>query len=260
MNQTNFVLFLLILCVSACIPVRKEIFLKTEDHPKDPVLDVVTATYQPQNYEYQLSTNDVISIKVASVTPSEFDIINTQTDRNLTGFSNRDPLLSGFRVEEDGSVFLPIIGKVQVAGLNIPEAREKIEEIVSDYLESPTVDIKLLSFTFTMLGEVQDEGLYTTYNPKFSILDAVGSAGGLSDFGDGSRVKLVRYEGEILQVAYVDLMDEDLLSSPYFYLRPNDVVTVPPLRAKNWRNSTSSNVALILSAFTAVGIFLNVFN
>jgi polysaccharide export outer membrane protein len=260
MNPNQKLIFLTLLIFASCVPVKKEIYIRSDDHPRNPQQDVVTNTYQPEQYAYQLSTNDVISIKVASVTPSEFDILNTQTDRNLTGFSNRDPLLSGFSVEEDGTIFLPVIGKVEVAGLTIAEAREKIQDVVGDYLESPTVDIKLLSFNFTILGEVRQEGMYTTYNPKFSLLDAIGRAGGLTNYGDGSEVKIVRQQGEVLQVAYVNVMEEDVLASPYYYLKPGDVVTIPPLNAKNWQVNISENVGLILTGITALGIFLNVFN
>ncbi|MFP4093961.1 MAG: polysaccharide biosynthesis/export family protein [Cyclobacteriaceae bacterium] len=260
MNQTKLTLFILLLSFAACVPTRKQIYLQSEDRSDNPQQDKVLATYQPESFNYQLSTNDVISIKVASATPSEFDILNTQTDRTLGGYSNRDPLLSGYEIEEDGTAFLPVIGKVELAGLTIPEAREKVQNIVSDYLESPTVDIKLLSFSFTVLGAVENEGMYTTYNKNFSLLDAIGVAGGIGDYGDGSKIKIVRHQGEVLQVAHVNILEEDILSSPYYYLKPNDVITVEPHKAKNWQDNTSGNVSLILTALTAVGIFMNVFN
>ena len=256
MNYKIFLLLILPFLVLACVPIKKEIYLQSADE-SNVVEDQVVSTYNQKDYQYRLEEGDIVSIKVASATPSEFDFLNHTNTRTITGFSLNDPLLSGFQIEGDGTIPFPVLGKVEIAGLTLAEAREKLQNIVNDYLESPTVDIKLLSFQFTILGEVDREGAYITYNPTFSILDAIGRADGLTNYADRSKVKIIRAKGEVLEVAYVNLLEEDLLSSPYYYLRPGDVITVPPLNAKNWRVNSAANIGLILSGVTAIGIFLN---
>lgn len=250
-------IFYVIILSYACVPVKKQIMLRSDNPVKEVNVDTIVSVYNINNQQYRLRNNDIISIKVSSATPSEFDILNYQSDKTLSGLVVNNPLLTGFNIEEDGTIFLPVIGKVEIAGLTLSEAREKIQTIVSDYLESPTVDIKLLSFQFTVLGEVQKEGIYTSYNPTISLMDALGYAGGLSEFADGTMVKIVRQKEQQLEVAYVDIMDEEIMRSPYFYVRPNDLVTVPPLKAKNFRLNSAANISLIVSGITAVGIFLN---
>lgn len=250
------ILFLMPFMILACVPARKEIYLQKENE-KDIIHNKIVSTYHREDFQYFLRSDDVVSIKVTSATPSEFDFLNHPNDRSLTGFSSSDPLLSGFKIEDDGTISLPVLGKVEIAGLTISQAREKIQSIVSDYLESPTVDIKLLSFQFTILGEVEKEGEFTTYNPKISILDAIGKASGLTDFADRTKLKIIRTSGSNLEVAYVNVLEEDLLASPYYYLKPGDVITVPPLNAKNWRVNKAPNIGLVLSGLTALGIFMN---
>lgn len=242
---------------TACVPTRKEIILQGEgDFKNDPVLNKSVRSFHAEEYTYRLRPDDIISIKVSSTTPSEFDFFNVESTRTISGFDPRDPLLTGFKIEKDGSIPLPVVGKVEVAGLTTEEARQKIEEIVEQYLDSPTVDLKLLSFQFTILGEVKSQGRFITYNPKLNILEALGESGGFTDFADRSRVKIVRRENDEIEIAYVNVLDENVLSSPYYYLRPDDVISVAPLPAKNWRLNNVANVGIIFSGISALTLLL----
>lgn len=256
MNR-NYLFLFLCLSFTACVPTRKEIILQGEgDFKSDPVLNRPVRSFNAENYTYRLRPDDIISIKVSSTTPSEFDFFNVESQRTLTGFNPNDPLLTGFKVEEDGSIPLPVVGKVEVAGLTTEEARQKIEEIVEQYLDSPTVDLKLLSFQVTILGEVKSQGRYTVYNPRLNILEAMGEAGGFTDYADRSRVKIVRRQKDEIEIAYVDVLDAGLLSSPYYYLRPGDVISIAPLPAKNWRLNNVANIGIIFSGISAITLVL----
>lgn len=257
MKRNLRILFLLFFFAS-CVPAQKEVLLQGKEGTKGEVkLNTPVRSFKAEKYIYRLRPDDIISIKVSSTTPSEFDFFNQQTDRSLSGFNPRDPLLSGFKIEEDGTIPLPVVGQVEVADLTLEQARAKVEEIVEQYLDSPTVDIKLLSFQFTVLGEVQTEGRYTTYNPKLNILEALGEAGGFADYADRSRIKIVRRDINEIEIAYVNVLEDDLLSSPYYYLQPNDIITVAPLEAKNWRTNNLANVGILFSGISSVALLLN---
>lgn len=257
--MNRILIFLLFVFVFAsCVPARKEIYLQGKEDVQDNVpLDKPVRNFKAKEYTYKLRPDDIISITVSSTTPNEFDFFNQQNTNSISGFNPRDPLLSGFKVEEDGTIPLPVVGKVEVEGLSVEEARSKIQEIVEQYLDSPTVDVKLLSFQFTVLGEVRNAGRYTTYNPKINILEAFGEAGGLLEFANRARVKVVRRDKDNIEIAYVDVLDDDLLESPYYYLQPNDIVTVPPLEAKNWRANNLANVGILFSGISSVALLLN---
>ena len=244
---------------TACVPIRRETYLRAPQSTNE-TEDQITGVYQQQSeYEYRLQPDDVISIKVASSTASEFNFLSYQSEQQMGDTRYNDPLLSGFDVGSDGTILLPVIGRVEVADLTLDEARNKIRQVVAEYLETPTVDVKLLSFQVTVLGEVESEGTFVVYNPKLSILDALGRAGGLTDFADPEKVKIVRHQGDSLKVAYVNVLEEDILASPYYYLRPNDVVAVAGVPGKNLREYNLSYFQIILSSLTAVGIFFRIF-
>ena len=251
----------LVLCylIASCVPTRPEMYIKA---PKDRTIipDEVSSTYQQLDFQYELRPNDVVSIKVTSATPSEFDFLNYESANPRANLYFNEPLLAGYNIDADGTILLPVIGKIPVVGLTLTQARDTLQNIVDDYLESPTVDIRLLSFQFTILGEVAQEGTYFNYSDKLSILDAVARAGGMEDFADPRKVKIVRTHADSLEVVYVNMLEEDLLASPYYYLMPNDVVSVAQLPAKNWQLYNLSNLRLVLSSLTAVGIFFNIFD
>ena len=247
------------LLITACVPLRRETYIRAPEGAVIEENQVVNTYQQRQDYEYRLRPNDIISIKVASSTPSEFNFLSYQNDQQMNDIRSSDPLLSGFNIGVDGTVLLPVIGKIEVAGLTIDEARNKIRETVAEYLETPTVDIKLLTFQVTVIGEVEQEGTFFVYNPKLSLLDAIGRAGGLTDYGDPTKVKIVRNNGGLLEVVYVNILEEDILASPYYYLRPDDVIAVAGVPGKNLQIYNLAYLQIILSSLTAVGIFYRIF-
>ena len=254
-----FIIIFLVFASAACVPIRRETYLRGPEAADKEVNRVSNAYRQVQDYEYRLQPNDIVSIKVASSTASEFNFLSYQRDQQMGDARFNDPLLSGFDVGPDGTILLPVIGKVEIAGLTLDQAREKIRLVVAEYLETPTVDIKLLSFQVTVLGEVEQEGTFVVYNPRLSILDALGRAGGLTDFGDPQNVKIVRHAGDSLEVIYVDVLEEEVLASPYYYLRPNDVVAVAGVPGKNLQKYNLTYLQILLTGLTAVGVFFNVF-
>lgn len=252
-------ILLLSFLAAACVPTRRETYIRAPESVQIEENQVISTYAQEQNYQYRLRPNDVISIKVASSTPSEFNFLSYQSDQQMGDTRFNDPLLSGFDIGVDGTIFLPVIGKVKVASLTLEEAREKIRTIVAEYLESPTVDIKLLSFQVTVLGEVEQEGTFVVYNAKLSLLNALARAGGLTDFADPEKIKIVRDNNNLLEVVYVNVLEEDFLASPYYYLRPNDVISVAGVPGKNFQEYNLTYLQIILSGLTAVGIFFRVF-
>lgn len=257
----NLYFTVLSLCIflSACAPTRRETYVRASKNSDTGSSYVVTPFQDEQDYQYQLRPNDIISIRVASSTASEFNFLSYQNEQQMGATTSNNPLLSGFEVEVDGTIFLPVIGKVEVAGLTLDEARSKIQSIVSELLESPTVEIKLLSFRVTVIGEVEKEGTLMVYYSKLSLLDAIAQAGGLTDFSDPETVKIIRNHNDSLEVAYVNILEEDFLTSPYYYLQPEDVVSVASVPSKNWLTYNIKYLQILVSGLGAFGIFYNIF-
>ncbi len=248
-----FILFLILF--SQCVPVRKQTYLQERpgelnDYPKD----TVVKSLKVEEYAYTLQPGDILSVRISSLTPEEYDFFRQAGSTGGAGGTGEDPLLSGFLIDPDGTIELPVVGKIELVGLTIPQARQAVHEAVDGYLKSPTVHVKLLNFNYTVLGEVNGQGTYATYNPKYSIMEAVGQAGGLTEFADRANVKIVRRRGEQVDIAFVNLLDDDLIESPYYYLKPNDLIIVRPLKVKTFNTFTTRNITLAISIVSALAL------
>ena len=242
---------LIIIISSSCVPNRKVVYLQDGREKEDIITDSVLGTYFMVPYEYQLQPQDIISIKVSSLTPTQYNFFK-ETERELGA---TDPLLSGYVIDEEGFIEIPAVGKLFIQGLTLKEAEEKIKSSLASYLNDPVVRVKMLNFKVTVLGEVNRPGSFNSYNSKLNIMEAIAQAGDLTQLADRSNVKMVRYDGSEAKMIYVNTLDDDLLSSPYFYLRPHDLIIVSPLDVKNIRQYQLPTISLILTTITALSFF-----
>lgn len=165
----------------------------------------------------------------------------------------------GYEVAQDGTVSLPVIGKVSVNGMSITECEEAVREKAGEYLKDMAVKVRLLNYKVTLIGEVKKPGVYFNYNSEFTILDALSTAGGFTDFANLNEVKVIRPTANGDKVYILDMQDESAISSPAFYTLPNDIVTVPPAKNKNLPLKAPA-ITLVLAAASTALLLLNVLN
>jgi polysaccharide export outer membrane protein len=127
--------------------------------------------------------------------------------------------------------------------------------VLQEYLDTPSVDVRLVSFHFSVVGEVLRQGKYSILEDRINILEAVGMAGGLTEFANYETAKVLRTENGISTLHSVNLLSLNLPNSSFYYIRPNDVIIVDQLKNKNFRRNSAANIALILSAI-ATGVTL----
>lgn len=299
MEMTRFSPYLLIffagiVIMTSCVPNKRILYLQNPPEPKAGETrnaDSVARSYKTTLQAYALRPDDIVSVRVASITPTEFDFVQkyeeqlglirklTQYDQvNQAGGSRMrmggggggdggmssislDRLQTGFVLDREGYLELPQIGRVKLAGLTIPQSEDMIKEKLKGYFETPVVRVQLLSFHFTILGEVNNEGRYTVFDPNASIMDGITLAGNLTDFADRSNIKVVRFNGDKADVFYVNTLQEDLLEHQGFYLQPNDLVIVPPLKARAKRKYTlpayTSTLSIVSSTLAFILVLIN---
>ena len=246
------------LVLSSCVTNKKVQLLQNEETDKDHEVNEVINNYDLITDYYKIRANDVLSIEIESLTRPEFNFFSLeQGNSNFGNISAENAPITGEMVDPKGFVEFPVVGKIKVGGLTLDEIQEKIREVASKYVTDPVVKIRLLNFRFTILGEITNVGTISTFNQPVSILEAVGLAGGMTDLADRSNVKLVRgHEGEA-SVIYLDLLDENFVSSPYYYLHQNDILIIPPLKQRPFRVSFGANLALVLSTISTLLLVIN---
>jgi polysaccharide export outer membrane protein len=242
----------------ACVPNKKITLVQKNDvKNKDVPIDSIVRTYSVGLWDYKIQPQDVLSIRFESLTPEEFDFLNSSGAQQNNMANPAMAGLYGELVSIEGDVTYPVVGKVHVAGLTIFEIQDKLQKLADQFLDSPKVVVRLLNFRVTVLGEVNREGQITMTNNRVSILEAIGIAGGVGELADRSKVKLIRQRGDSVDIQYLNLLDENLILSPYYYVYQNDIVVVPPLRQRNFRRYFGPNLALVTSSLSLLLLTLN---
>lgn len=245
---------------TACIPNKKIVYLQKDDvNKKDLPGDSVVRTYNLQVREYTIQPLDILTFRMESLTEEEYDFIAKLYPQNQNGNSGANPQTSGFLVDNNGEIEFPVVGKIKFAGLTVFQAQNKLQEVFKPFLKNPVARVRLLNFRFTVVGEVNQEKLVVSDNTRVTLMEAIGLAGGLTDLADRQNVKIVRQKGEKSEVFYVNLLDENMISSQYFYIQQNDIIVVPALRQRQFRKYWAENIALFLSTVSIVLITVSLF-
>lgn len=209
-----------------------------------PKENMVYLEHQRQQYEHQvqqavyqgsrLQEGDLLDIKVTAydeyaVRPFNLHSMNMSTGSgNPINVQDAQAAPQGYLVDRDGNIVFPVIGTIFVKGMTKEQLRADLEKRLLQYLTDPLVTIRQLNFNITVLGEVSKPGQYTSPTEKVTLFQALGLAGDMTDYAKRTEVTLIRNEDGVEQTHTLDFTDRNLVSSPYYYLKQNDVLYVQP--------------------------------
>ncbi|MCC9168242.1 polysaccharide biosynthesis/export family protein [Pontibacter harenae] len=248
-----FWLLVFIVSIASCVPQRKVVLLQDNPQVEDQGnADELLKTFDLKPQVYTLKPGDVLSLRVQTTTPAEYNFLNTPA----ATFGATDPVLEGYTLDTEGNILLPSVGKVNLRGLTMPEARVKVTEALEGFLSDPTVNLRLLTFRYTVLGEVTRQGQFTTYQDNINIIEAIATAGGVTTYSNRHRIKLVRLEGGQAKLYTFSLLDNNTLALSNFFLQPNDMIVVDPLPAKNVRENLLTNITLVVSLASTISLLV----
>lgn len=204
--------------------------------------------------DYRIQHRDILYITIKAMTPdgSINDFLSSVSGSGSTSYTSSEAgqYLYGFDVSSKGEILLPVIGIVNVSGKTLEEARAVIQEAANKQFNNATVECKLLSFKFTVIGEVRSPGTYTNYNNYLTVLEAIGRAGGLSDYGRRDKVLVLRPDASGTKTYTLNLQDKAILTSEAYFLLPNDLIIVEP-ESKKIFNLNLPTYSFILTSVTS---------
>lgn len=238
------------LIIQGCTPMHKITYLN-DSQPGE--WDV-----SPIPPKHHLEIGDILMVKVISRNEESNNLFNIENNTNSANptLTAANLYLNGFTISQEGTIDIPNVGEIFILNQTLEEAEETISQKAEDYLINPFVVVKLANFQFTILGEVNASGNFPVYKEGLTIYDAIAMAGGVNDYGNLSKIKIIRSENNKKQVHKIDLTSSDILTSDFYYLRNNDLIYVQPLKFKGFKKSQSQ---LLLSAITTFAVLFNVY-
>ena len=245
------IIFLLsFLLLQSCIPMRKVVYMKN-----NPISDKEISTTPPVHH---LEIGDVLFVRVLNSNDQSYEFFNVETNTNssVNNTSMASLYLNGSTINSLGMIEIPVIGKIFLLGQNLEEAKISIQKVVDEYLQDAIVIVKLANFQVTILGEVNNAGTFPVFKESVSIFEALAMAGDLSDYANRQKLKIVRTHNNKKNIYAIDLTDQQLLLSDFYYLRNDDIIYVEPLKYRTFRKSQSQ---IVLSALTTLALIVNVF-
>lgn len=207
----------------------------------------------------EIQINDILYIKVNalisdSAKPFNLDV-NSSTSINMETFK-----VEGYLVSQEGTIVFPILGTLKVAGKTTGELQKMLDSMLEDngYIKNADVNVKVINGKVTVLGEVNKPGTYSFDEQNISLNQAIGYAGDLTIFGKRKDVLLIRENNGVRSYVKLDLTKSDWFTSPYYYVKQNDVIIVNPNGAKVMTSGYLSNVGTVVGilSFAATLIIL----
>ncbi len=244
-------LMVLILFLSqACVPVKQLRYFND--------LDRIQGTIVNPRTQKNIAPFDKLYIKVYSIDAQTHQIFNATEEVRLGSFGGGS--IIGNLVDEAGNINYPFVGNINVANMTTAQAAAKIQKSLSEYVSNISVTVKFIDNQITVMGEVQRQGIYNFSQDKISIYEAIGLGGGITRYGDRKKVILTRTIGEKITHYRINLSDSRIMSKDYYYVLPNDIIIVEPLKAisTSYSNITYTTVLSSITTLIAVLLFTGV--
>ena len=241
MLQTPWLLmkrFLLLFCLvfgvvlTSCITNKDLVYLQDKGTVVNDSL-AIRETAKP----YRVQVNDILSIRVKALDEELTSIFNpVETGSGSSNQGSGQLYFNGFTVDLHGNIKFPILGNINVLGFTIDEIETKVKnELLKQYFKDTAelfVTVKLAGLRYTVTGEVGGTGVYTLYQDRVNIIEALANAGDISNTGDRKDVLVIRQYPQGQKIHHIDLTDITAMQSPYYYIQPNDMILVKPLKRK----------------------------
>ncbi len=258
MRKIYYSLCALLVMLSSCITHKDAVNFQGENFPP-----ANPRVFPNKRTPYKLQPNDVLAIRVKGLEATDIDFMNLEPAGTFNAFNPAAVYTNGYSINDSGYVVLPVIGYLKLANLTISEARTAVQKAVDRQLKNSTVFLTMVSFKVSIIGEVKNPGQYYNYNNQLTLLDALAMAGDITDFGNRKKIMLMRQTDNGNEVVALNLTDPNIIVSKYYYLLPNDIVYVQPLKGKYGRGN-ANNILIVASVVSAIvgvtSVFINLNN
>jgi polysaccharide export outer membrane protein len=236
--------------VISCVPLSKVKYLQDKEG-QTPV-----HTFQNVKPDYKLRPGDYLYIRILTLDEKSNEIFAnitgaggnsgyvTQSDQNL--------YISSYMINDSGYLAFPLLGNIHAQGSTVKQMEDSLNKAASEIIKGSSAVVKLVLFNISILGEIKNPGKYPIYKDRINIFEAIAMANDLTTFADRNKIQIIRNEGNTNHIVTVNLLSKEILSSPYYYLQPNDIIYVEPLKNKPYGFEAFPYVLIFSTITTAL--------
>jgi polysaccharide export outer membrane protein len=236
---------ILIILINSCVPTSQLKYFNDIDALQKPVVN--------PKLQKTIVPFDRLYIRVLSIDPQTRQIFDIPEE---VRYSSTTSNVLGYLVDEAGDIDFPFIGKINVGSLSLSDAATKIQTALNEYVPNTTIVVKFIDNQISVLGEVQHQGVFTFSQDKLNIYEALALGGGLTRYGNRKNVILIRQEGEKIMHHRLDLSDSKIANNDLYYVLPNDVIIVEPLKSISTSYPNVTYQSILSSITTLVAILV----
>jgi len=243
----------ILLVISGCVSQRDLEYLQSKDNN-------INSFKEADLQDYKLKPNDELYITVTSldeVNTNVFTNAGSSQNMNLGSLQPYGASLMSYSINKEGYLFLPVIGTVFVKDKTLSQVSAMLKDSLTNVLSQPQVSVKLVNRYISVLGQVRNPGHFAYAQEKLTIYDALGLAGDMTTYANRKEVLLTRNEAGKNIMIRIDLTQPEILETNYYYLRPNDMIYVKPMKKRIW-GMEQFPYAIILSTITTALLLYNV--
>lgn len=209
------------------------------------------------DYKYILQPFDMVDIEFASSDEELTQGFSFQNSRTVGGLgggggAGSDPLyLNGYSIDQEGNVEVPKLGKLKIAGLTEEEAKNLVQEEINKFFkEQVFVKLRIAGIRYTTLGEFNSVGVKIIYKNRATIFDALANSGETSILGKKNQLFIIRQYDGGTKIHQINLNDRALLASPFYFIQPNDILYMEPMKIRQF--GTADNLSSSLQLFATL--------
>jgi polysaccharide export outer membrane protein len=249
--KNYFILVLIFIFFVSCIPTKDLTYFQGSPSESNKIKEIA---YRP----YRLQVHDIIDIRIKATDENLVTLFNASNKLENAVITKEKLYFDSYSVDENGMIRIPYLGEINVLGYTTKEVRSKIEDklsLIFKNMDDIFVKVKLAGVKFTVLGEVSKPGTNTLFQNDVNILEAIASSGDILMTGDRKNVVVVRNNADGVKKIILDLTKFNFINNKGYYIQPNDVIYIKPLKQKSWGTGdtgakTFSTIVTALSVLT----------
>lgn len=248
---TKISLLFVILFLTSCASKKNVLYLQN--------IDSIENSNVLVNYQTRLQNDDLLSIIVSADQPEATLPFNMpQIQGNYQINENQDGIKT-YLIDAEGNIDFPVVGKIKLGGLTRNEAINKLTNAIKDYITNPQINLRILNYKISVLGEVVRPGNFKISGERITLLEAISMAGDLTIYGNRGNILVIRELNGTKTFTRIDITKADFMNSPFYYLTQNDVIVIEPNKTRVNSSVIGPDVATALTALTLLTTVLLLF-